>query len=159
MDYWGEPNHVRVLERELKKYDDKLIVRTNRKGVRIIYEVRKKVDWFELDGHKIGHLTDNPQIVFCLTDTWTIHGKPVDWGLLPILDKLRFSDMALNTSLMEDLEKQDEEMEESKKRDMRNQTEAFLYDFRSQFKKTFSDINVSSLDKTDKRRKKTKKEL
>lgn len=159
LDYWNEPLEVRRLTSELRKHDKNLFIKTNRNGVRIVYEMGKIVEYFDYEGMKLGVVRSNPKFVFALTDNWTINGRPVEWGLMPLLDKLRESDMALNHTLIQDLEKQDEEIEQSKKRDRMNQTEAFLYDFRNQFKKTFSDYNVSTLDKRDKRKQKTKKEL
>lgn len=95
----------------------------------------------------------SPKYILSLTDNWSANGSPVEWGLEPIRQRLIAIDLSYNQELMTDILKQYEETEKSKMRNFRNNTESFLIDFRSQFKKTFNDINTSSLAKTDRRRK------
>jgi hypothetical protein len=87
----------------------------------------------------------DPYLVMALTDTWSVSGEPVEWGVDVVLNRLKAIDLSKNPDIFKDMDELDEKVEERKQKDMSNSIESFLYDFRSQFKKTFNDINVSSL--------------
>jgi len=91
---------------------------------------------------KQGNKTD---YVFSLTDTWTINGEPRDWGIDPVLNRLRAHDLAHNPDLFKQLEQSQEKREKSKRRDFSNSVESFMYDFRDQFAKATNEINTSPL--------------
>lgn len=91
-------------------------------------------------------------LVMSLTDNWSSSGKPVPWGVEPILLRLRQIDASGN-DVMGEVRKSREKQEESKRREMRNHIESGLMETRKDFAKAFNDINTSTLDKTkDKRR-------
>lgn len=91
------------------------------------------------------------QFVFALTDSWTASGRPVDWGLEVVLNRLRAIDCWKSENIFKQLEIDREKAEESRKRGMATTIEAFLYDFRRDFAKATNDINTSSLAKVDRR--------
>jgi hypothetical protein len=35
-----------------------------------------------MDGYMLGYAVEQPQLVFPLTDTFTLKGKPVDYGIV-----------------------------------------------------------------------------
>lgn len=109
-------------------------------------------DVFDYNGTKILASRPQPQPVMDLTDNWNIGGTPVEWGIEPILARLKAIDIASNPTLFEDMMKGYEKLAESKERDFTNNVESFLLDFRRQFAKTFNDINTSTMEKIDKRR-------
>lgn len=88
-----------------------------------------------------------PHFIFPLTDTWKPDGKPVDWGIEVVLNRLKAHDMWNDKSFIATLPELHEKEAESKDRARRNDIESFLYDFRSQFHRATSDINTSLMDK------------
>lgn len=108
------------------------------------------------DGNLLRVLRPVPHLVFALTDSWSIRGRSVDWGIEPIMKRLKAMDL-WNNDIVGILEEQDLKDEESAARDRDNMNESFLYEFRDQFKKTFDGINTSSLAKTDLRKKNEKR--
>ncbi len=56
-------------------------------------------------------------------------------------------DLSKNEDLFKDMDEVDDEKDASEKRDFSNTVESFLYDYRSQFKKTFNDVNTSLMKK------------
>lgn len=129
-------------------YDHKLYAKRDDDGVIRIYrkckELQKVQVTFEL---AVWNVIRNDYLVMSLTDTWGRKGKPVDWGVLPIMERLRAMDLWNSENLATEFMKNEEKDEKSRERAMRNSTESFLYDFRDQFKKATSDINTSNLSK------------
>lgn len=96
-----------------------------------------------------------PQHVLSLTHNWSMNGEPVDWGLVPLMNKIRAIDTHYGSSEIDALPEMYEQAAVAKKRDFSNKTEAFLKEFRPQFAKTFGDVNTANMDKKiDPRRKK-----
>lgn len=94
----------------------------------------------------------NDHLVMSLTDTWGARGKKVDWGIEPIMARLKAMDLWNSHNVADEFFKNEEKHKKSKERDFRNNVESFLYDFKSQFQKATGDINTSSMSKFDKRR-------
>lgn len=88
-----------------------------------------------------------PHFLFCLTDTWTTKGRSVDWGIEPVMSRIKAIDIWRDDTMVERLLNDYQEDEKAQERSMHNNIEAFLYDFRSEFKKTFSDVNTASMEK------------
>jgi hypothetical protein len=88
-----------------------------------------------------------PHFLFSLTDTWQPTGRPVEWGVEPLLNRIRAMDLWRDDQFVEKLLADQEKAQESRDRDRRNSVEAFLYDFKSQFQKATNDINTSTLKK------------
>lgn len=135
-----------VLTRKLKRYDRDLFAK---KVGNQIHIYRKISTWTgsQLDGYHILALKDGFQFVFALTNNWSASGEPVEVGIDPIINRLRAIDIWSNPNFLKDFEAQMEETEKTKRKDFRNTTEAFLYDFHRDFKKTFNDVNTSNMRK------------
>lgn len=88
-----------------------------------------------------------PHFIFSVTDNWTPQGQKRDWGIEPILNRIRAIDLWRDDKFVERVIAETEKDEESKDRDRRNSVESFLYEFRGQFHKTFNDVNTSLMDK------------
>lgn len=123
---------VRQVTKELKKHDSCLYAQETKPGRIDIYRESK-------------FSCNPPHFLFSLTDTWKPTGRPVEYGLLVIMDRIRALDLWNNTEFMENYIKTAEKEKESKDRSRRNNIEAFLYDFRSQFAKATDSINTSLL--------------
>ena len=128
-------SRLRDLNRHLKGHDRHLYAQMDDLGKVHLYRRR-------------GTFSD---YVFSLTDNWTIKGSPRDWGIDPILNRLRAHDLAHNPDFFDQLNEMGEKIEESKRRDFSNSVESFMYDFRSEFAKATNDINTSCLEKIDSR--------
>ncbi len=117
------------------------------RGVINIMRKNKRCNWYDCGNLWIGSIEPSADHVFALTDNWSSSGKPCDWGIEPIYQRLKAIDLWSNESLWADLDKEHEEAEASRDRDRKNSMESFLYDFRDQFKKTFNDINTTNMVK------------
>ena len=98
-----------------------------------------------------------PHYVFSLTEDWSLQGRPVEWGILPIIERLKAIDLWNNGVTAEDVIQNYEEKAEKGKRHLRNNIEAFMSDFRRGFAKATDSVNTSLLPKTDLRRQGDKK--
>ncbi len=106
---------------------------------------------YDVDGVLLHVATEEPHRFLCLTDTWNAWGKPVEWGLCPILAKIQSCDL-WKRDISSEIISHKEKIEEAKDRHRKNETEAFLLDNRRAIAKHWGDINTSSLDKRTDRR-------
>lgn len=140
------------LTRALQAYDSALFC-GQENGVLNVYRRTKTYEKYDLDGSVL--LASKPfrHHVMALTHNWNVSGVPVDWGIEPILCRVKAMDLWNNdlhsaATLIKGYEK----AKEIEEKDFRNNVESFLYDFRSQFAKATNDVNTSTLSKMDKRR-------
>jgi hypothetical protein len=126
--------HGRVseLNRGLRRYDRRLYAKYAGGGVIHICWADANID----------------RLVFALTDTWTVSGKPVPWGLQPILARLAEIDLSQNGTLFDQMRKRREREQESKERHFKSELEAGLKEQRRAFAKSFEDFNTSICNKT-----------
>lgn len=144
-----------VIQKELRKFDNKLFINQNYKGeLQIMRESFKQVP-YDVDGIRIMNIEPNHHYICSLTENWTSRTQSVDWGILPILDHMRSIDCQNKDSLVNKLEEMHMKDAETKKKDFKNKTEDFCrYQLRDAYMKATSDINTSNLEKIDLRRKK-----
>lgn len=116
-----------------------------------IFRKARRYEHFEYGGVNLVYAREEKQFVWSLTDNWSTDGRPVEWGIEPLLARLADHDLHRRDLAKEYIQNY-KKADESKLRNANNNIESFLYDFRSQFKKTFSDVNTSTLKKIDKRR-------
>lgn len=126
---------AKEMNRAVKNYDSCLYVQENPDG---------RLDLYRQNRDK----TSPPHFVFSLTDSWTPTGRPIDYGVEPVLNRLRAHDLWRDDRFVEEWIKEHEKSVESAERSRRNSVEDFLYDFRNQFHRTFNDVNTSNMDKT-----------
>jgi hypothetical protein len=126
------------LTKELKKHKSDLICKRGDDGKLHVYQERGLED----------------VLVCSLTDDWQTTGEPVEWGLLPILNRLKAHDLASDGGheFWSWFRDQNRKVDESKERALKNSVESFLMDFRPQFAKATNDVNTANLAKLDKRR-------
>ena len=141
------------LNQEVKKHDRRLFVVKNGSGMRQIWRQADKWDAADLDG--LTPIRSAPiQLILSLTDNWDASGKPVEWGIEPIMHKIMQMDSWQDDSIFSKIRKERERVKEDKERAKRNEIRAYAADNRRLFAKATNDINTSILDKTDNRRKK-----
>ena len=140
------------ITKELQKHDRLLFCDKSRSGRMDIFRKGWRYESYLLEDKAVlKRSVFHPHYVFSLTHNWNLNGRPVDWGLEPIVARVKAMDL-WNRNIVEDMIAGYAEDEKCQERTRNNSIESFLYDFRSQFKKTFSDVNTSNLKKTDKRR-------
>ena len=128
-------------------------------GKLCIFRESQRVETYHLDGNVLHFVRPSSHLIFALTDNWKVTGQEVDWGLEPIMQKLKQNDL-WNRDIVADVERRFEEVEKSKDRERLGQTEDFMREFVRDFKTTFEDVNTANLSKVPKNHKvKTKKDL
>lgn len=131
----------------LKKHDSELYCVEHMEGKLCVMRKSHRWETYSLDEDStLQYLRASPFFIFALTDNWKLTGNPVDRGIEPIMARIKAIDL-WNRDLASEIIDQTEKEYAEKDRDRNNKVESFLYDFRSQFKKTFSDVNVSNLKK------------
>lgn len=145
-------SRIRLLTKHLKGWDRDLFASRMEDGS--IHISRYHTYWvpFEFDEKKFLYAKQCPVFVIALTDNWLVTGKPVDWGIEPLMRKIMEMDQWRDDSMYDNLVKDRERKEENRKREFRNNVKALAYDLRTEFAKATNDINTSLLAKTDKRR-------
>ena len=136
------------LTKKLKAYDRELLVKRHESGVLCVYRKSNMFDRMDFNGKKLYVSRAFDQYIMALTDNWSTNGNPVDWGVEPLLCRIKAMDLWANPQISAELINSYQIAEETKKRDHKNNVESFLRDFRSQFAKATNDINTSTLSKT-----------
>lgn len=145
------------ITREVKKYDRHLYCALDGKGRPAIYRKGYKWTSFMYNDCVIHHQIRDDYNVMTLTHDWSQRGQVVDWGLEPIMQRLRAIDCWQSDSEINAFEKTNEEYEAKKDRHLTNKTEDIAREMAPVFKKTFSDVNTASMAKLDNRRNRDKK--
>lgn len=126
------------LDKRVKEYDSLLFIQ---EGKDSRYDVYKKSN--------LG--CELPHFIFALTDTWLPTGRPIEYGIDVVINRIKAHDLWRDDQFIENYIKECEKDKESKERARKNSVESFLYDFHSQFKKTVSDINTSNMKKVSRK--------
>lgn len=149
----GQDARTRLVTTEIQKLDTELYAERNDSGVILIMRNHKVWDCFEYQGIAYGYTRNAPHYIMALTDTWSLNGRAVDWGLIPIRFRLQEIDSWNRGRVVDTLIESYEAAEVSRKRSRMNSHEAFLKDKRSVFKKIGDEFNLSSMDIPDVRQK------
>jgi hypothetical protein len=140
----------------LRSYDRDLFAGRTRDGLACVFRKAKRfVPVIEWEGGKLMTLMEDKQFIFALTDNWTARGKPVDWGIDFVLNRIKEIDAVANEQFFEKMEAENAKIDESKRRSLRNEMEGFWAHERRRFAKATDDILTHSLSKDEpkKRRK------
>lgn len=134
----------------IRKHDPMLYCES-RDGKLCVFRKSQRIESYEINGVTIQFVRPAPFFIFALTTDWRMDSPPADWGLVPLVNRLKEIDL-WNRDLAEEIIRQEEDRAAVAKKDFRNESEAFLKDYRSEFADTFNDVRVSNMDKKDKRR-------
>jgi len=137
---------------ELKKHDPCLFAVESAPGAVQVWRKAGKWEASELFPEESGQ-SQPIQFITALTDTWKPDGIPVDRGIEPLMFKIRQMDTWNRGPELEAMRNRREKEKEDKKRQNKNEIMARAADLRKDFAKAVNDINTSSLDMTDARRK------
>lgn len=142
---------LRVLQKEIQRFDPKLFLKKDDSGkIFLMRKSQRMLPYWIDDESYVLYNHDDADLVFPFTSTFTSRGYPVKWGVLPVLQRLREID-GWNRDVLKEVRDHNEKYEESKSRDFRNNAEAFFSDHRDHFKKAWSDLNTSTVEKKDSR--------
>lgn len=147
-------NRLATITREVKKYDRELYADLLPSGIPAVFRKTVRYETYVLDESEKSTLVvlkESPHLVFPLTDNWSVKGHMVDWGIEPILARLKAMDLWNNESFMDDLINSYEKAEEGRAKEKRNDIESFFYEMHGQFKKDWKDINTATINKKDRR--------
>lgn len=123
------------LSRELQSHDSMLYAQETRPG--------------RLDVYRKSSLGCNPpHFIFSLTDDWTPTGRPVEWGIEVVINRIKAHDLWRDDSYVDSVIRENERSIERRERDYKNSVESFLWEFRSQFAKATDGVNTGTLSKT-----------
>lgn len=145
-------SRLKRLNQHIRAYDSDLYAHRTDQGM--IQVMRKSVRWdaFEWDGLTVQYLKPQHQPVLPLTERWNYQSQPCEWGIEPILERLKFMDGWRDDTYWEEMKKNRESDKENRSRAQRNELRAAAADCRRDFAKAVNDINTSALEKVDSRR-------
>jgi len=103
----------------------------------------------EWDDFKLLNLREDKQFIFALTDNWLASGKPRDWGIDFVLQKIKSIDALANERFLEEIDAENERIEKSRARSLKNEMEAFWSHERRRFAKATDGILTHSLSKDE----------
>ena len=112
----------------VKSYDSKLYCEKSREGKLCVYRKSSRIESYDLNGQLIHFVRPAPYFVFALTKDWRLASEPVEWGLVPIVERLRALDL-WHRDLAEESLKSVEAATLSNERAARNSIEGFLHEF------------------------------
>lgn len=119
-------------------------------------QIHRKMDKLKVSNHYQTALLPgeyHPQFILALTDTWKLTGKPVDWGIEPIMAQIRSMDAWAKEDLYSDMCKRRARENELKDQHFKSEVRASADELRRDFAQATNDINTSTLEKVDRRRK------
>lgn len=125
---------AKEMNRRVKAYDSCLFVQEGPNGRYDLYR-----------SSKFG--TSPPHLIFSLTDTWQPTGRPVDYGIDTVLNRLKAHDLWRDDLFVERYIEQQKKDADSRERARDNSIESFLLDFRRQFARATDSINTANLNK------------
>jgi hypothetical protein len=139
--------------KNLKSYDSDLYAGRTKDGLPCVFRKYKRYEYVcELGDTALFNLKDDHQFVFALTDNWTAGGKPREWGIDFVMNKIKAMDAQANARFFEEMEEHNEKIDISKKRHLKNEMEAFWSHERRRFAKATDGILTHSLSKDEKRK-------
>lgn len=141
------------ITKKLRSYDKSLYAYRTQQGVTMIMRQADRLDASDFGMEELDPSLINPQFLFALTDNGFLSGVPHEWGIERIMDRLKGMDVWRNDSWIHERKKSLKRVEEDLKRQRSNEFRAVAADSRTEFAKAVNDINTSTLEKVDNRRK------
>lgn len=139
--------------RALKCYDRDLFAARTKDGVSCVFrKVKRYVPVCVSEDFQFLNLIEDKQLVFAITDTWTVTGKPRDWGIDDVVWRVQKLDSWANKNFFEELDAENEKVDERKRKDIANEIESFWEHEHSRFKKATGDILTHSMSKDNPRK-------
>lgn len=142
---------VRRINEVVSQYDRKLFAQAAGEKVLILRRGdRLEASDFNQSAPDLARL--NPQLVLALTHNWKVDGKPVEWGLEPLMHQLKSMDSWADPDMYRNMVKKRERDQAEEERALKNDIRARAADMRKEFARATNDVNTASLEKLDRRR-------
>lgn len=145
-------SRVRLVTKHLKSYDKDLFASRDNRGVIQVMRRQTIGQTYEYGGANLTVYRNQSQFIMSLTHNWLANGEPVEWGIEPLMRRIRYIDGHLHDDYDEFCEKR-ERQERIESQTLKNNCTALAADMRKDFNKVFGDINTSTMEKVDNRRK------
>ncbi len=134
----------------LRSYDRDLFAGLTKDGLPCVFRKAKRFEPVCVtENFRLLNLIECKQFVFAITDNWMATGKPRDWGIDDVIGRVKKMDFLANEKLFEEMDQHNEKIEQTKKKDIRNNIESFWIDERRRFAKATDDILTHSLSKDE----------
>lgn len=146
-------SYLRTINRELKFFDRKLYADKTADGKVQIFREGVQWDSIPFENSVLWYSRPQPYYILSLTHNWAQQGKPVEWGLEPLLMRLREIDDH-RIDVLGKIHEENEKRAQLARRSKHNEYKAAAADSRRDFARAVNDINTSTLNKVDSRRKK-----
>lgn len=128
----------------VKQYDPALFVKADETGKMHLIRKQTRFEPVEIDGMTVLFSRPDYQQVFSLTENWLPKGRAVDVGIEPLMARLREIDGHRSEEILDRVNHAYEQSAETRKRDLKNLTTDFAYEFRDAVKHDFADYNLAS---------------
>ncbi len=142
---------VRRYTEELKKHDRTLFAMKTNTGMIQVWRRAEKWSAAELT-YEESNSSQPMQYILAITDNWKLDGIPIDRGIDPLMAKISQMDSWQQMEPLSSMRNKREQEKQDKDRQNRNEIRAIAADCRREFAAACNDINTSSLDMTDARR-------
>lgn len=136
-----------TLTRHLKKQDKNLFAREDGGIIRVLIRGERKETVKASDGIYFSYFVPTEHLILSLTENWSFNGERRNWGIDRVLFRLREID-SHQRDVTRAFDEENEKIKQEKERDFKNHNEAFLHEWRDDIKKTFNDVNTSSMDRS-----------
>lgn len=145
---------LRQITRLLKRYDSDLFPKRFLDGSLGIMRKKRAFDFYRLPEQNcvLWFAHDWDDLVVPVTENWIETGRPVDWGIEPILAQIQKTDSWRDDGDYERFVQDRERKRANDARAFKNEIRARTADLRRDFARATQDINTSNLEKTEKRR-------
>jgi hypothetical protein len=130
----------------IKRFDRQLYCEKGRDGKLRVFRKDQRIESYDVDGITILFTRPAPYLVFALTEDWTLNTAAIDWGLEPILARLKACDLWARDLATESI-KSIEHANKSRERAVDNHIESYLIENRREFARRTNDINTSTLNR------------
>lgn len=132
------------INEEVRKYDSRLYAVRGYQGAT---QIRRKMERETFPGFSEDEAAESSPVVLvlALTDTWKASGRPVDWGLEPLMAQVRSMDSWSQGNFLDSMRRARERKEEDRKQSLRNEVRARAADLRKDFAKATNEINTAGL--------------
>lgn len=144
---------VRTITSHLRRYDPDLYADRATDGIITVYRKYRTYIPYSYEGKNLYVSTIVPQWIMALTRDWSANTQAIDWGIEPLLSKIKTMDQWRKDSALDESRRHNEMAAKIKERSFRNNVRALAADVRRDFAKATNDINTASMAKKSNRRK------
>lgn len=137
---------LKKINQALRKYDRDLYALREPVGVINVFRQGRRIDDSMIPDclEYLEILRPNPQYLFSLTNNWNLNGTPVEWGLEPIMYKIREMDSWSHEISLDDMRRKREWADREAERIRVNEFKAVASELRRPFAKITNDYLVRS---------------